>query len=108
MSRKPALIPHTLRMILPLVALAVLGWLSPLSTAATATPVAGNVVVIEATDPPRESNPTGRQELRLAGTIIDPVPLDPAVARDVNSAFMTRQVFRGLTRFDAELEPVPE
>ncbi|HLL49128.1 MAG TPA: peptide ABC transporter substrate-binding protein, partial [Thermomicrobiales bacterium] len=34
--------------------------------------------------------------------------LDPAVARDVNSAFMTRQVFRGLTRFDETLEPVPE
>jgi oligopeptide transport system substrate-binding protein len=65
-------------------------------------------VVIEAKDRPKESNPSGRQELRLAGTIIDPVPLDPAVARDVNSAFMTRQVFRGLTRFDENLEPVPE
>jgi peptide/nickel transport system substrate-binding protein/oligopeptide transport system substrate-binding protein len=70
--------------------------------------VAGVGVVIEAEDRPRESNPSGRQELRLAGTINDPVPLDPAVARDVNSAFMTRQVFRGLTRFDENLEPVPE
>ena len=32
----------------------------------------------------------------------------PLCARDVNSAFMTRQVFRGLTRFDENLEPVPE
>jgi peptide/nickel transport system substrate-binding protein/oligopeptide transport system substrate-binding protein len=66
------------------------------------------VVVIEAQERTRISNPTGRQELRLAGSIIDPVPLDPAVARDVNSAFLTRQVFRGLTRFDENLEPVPE
>jgi oligopeptide transport system substrate-binding protein len=108
MSRRPASIPRSFRMILPLVAIAVLGWLSPLSTAATATPIAGGGVVIEATNRPRESNPTGRQELRLAGTTVDPAPLDPAVARDVNSAFMTRQVFRGLTRFDENLEPVPE
>jgi peptide/nickel transport system substrate-binding protein/oligopeptide transport system substrate-binding protein len=108
MSRRPASIPRSFRMILPLVAIAVLGWLSPLSTAATATPIAGGSVVIEATNRPRESNPTGRQELRLAGTTVDPAPLDPAVARDVNSAFMTRQVFRGLTRFDENLEPVPE
>src|SRR3954469_3356486 len=107
MSRRPALIPRPFRMILPLVAIAVFGWLSPLTTTATATPVAGGVV-IEAHDRPRESNPTGRQELRLPGTTIDPAPLDPAVARDVNSAFMTRQVFRGLTRFDENLEPVPE
>jgi peptide/nickel transport system substrate-binding protein/oligopeptide transport system substrate-binding protein len=73
-----------------------------------ATPPAGVAVVIEAQDRTRVSDPTGRQDLRLAGTIIDPVPLDPAVARDVNSAFMTRQVFRGLTRFDENLEPVPE
>jgi oligopeptide transport system substrate-binding protein len=108
MSSRPALIPRSFRMILPLVAIAVIGWLSPLSTTATATPVAGDVVVIEATNRARESNPTGRQELRLAGTTLDPAPLDPAVARDVNSAFMTRQVFRGLTRFDENLEPVPE
>ncbi len=108
MSSRPAQIPRSFRMILPLVAIAVLGWLSPLSTTATATPVAGDVVVIEATNRARESNPTGRQELRLAGTTLDPAPLDPAVARDVNSAFMTRQVFRGLTRFDENLEPVPE
>jgi len=102
------LIPRPFRMIVPLVTIAVFGWLSPLTTTAAATPVAGGSVVIDAHDRPRESNPTGRQELRLAGTTIDPAPLDPAVARDVNSAFMTRQVFRGLTRFDENLEPVPE
>ena len=100
--------PRPFRMILPLVAIVLLGSLTPLIASAAATPVAGSVVVIEAKDRPRISNPTGRQELRLAGTIEDPAPLDPAVARDVNSAFMTRQVFRGLTRFDENLEPVPE
>ncbi len=102
----------------PLVALAVtcvLGSILPLlgenlvlAQETEATPVAADVVIIEAAERTRISNPTGRQELRLAGTIIDPIPLDPALARDVNSAFMTRQVFRGLTRFDENLEPVPE
>ncbi|MCD6058423.1 MAG: 4-phytase, partial [Thermomicrobiales bacterium] len=100
--------PRLFHLILPLVAIIVLGWLTPLIASAAATPVAGGVVVIEAEERPRESNPSGRQELRLAGSIEDPAPLDPAVARDVNSAFMTRQVFRGLTRFDENLEPVPE
>ena len=73
-----------------------------------ATPLPGGSIVLHANRVPRESNPTGEQVLRLAGTTIDPAPLDPAVARDVNSAFMARQVFRGLTRFDENLVPVPE
>ena len=107
-----------LRGFTPLVALVVTLLLGPIVTLpggrlvsaqeSVATPFSGEVVVIEAQDRTRDSSPTGRQELRLAGSIIDPVPLDPAVARDVNSAFLTRQVFRGLTRFDENLEPVPE
>jgi peptide/nickel transport system substrate-binding protein/oligopeptide transport system substrate-binding protein len=93
-------------LIVPLIAIVVLASLAPLTISAT-TPVAGGVV-IEAEERPKISNPSGRQELRLAGTINDPAPLDPAVARDVNSAFMTRQIFRGLTRFNENLEPVPE
>lgn len=77
-------------------------------SAQTATPLAGESHVIHANRVPRNSNPTGEQLLRLAGTTIDPVPLDPAFARDVNSAFMTRQVFRGLMKFDENLEPTPE
>ena len=78
------------------------------SLAQSATPVTGEPIVLQADHSPRNSNPTGEQLLRLAGTTIDPVPLDPAFARDVNSAFMTRQVFRGLTKFDQNLEPTPE
>ncbi len=76
--------------------------------AAQATPTTSETIVIEAGDRTRVANPTGDQVLRLAGTILDPAPLDPAFARDVNSAFMSRQVFRGLTKFDENLEPVPE
>ena len=76
--------------------------------AAQATPSPDGSVVIEAQNRVKVSNPTGVQELRLAGTTIDPAPLDPAFARDVNAAFMTRQVYRGLMRFDDSLQPVPE
>lgn len=81
---------------------------SPGVVAMQATPVADAAIVIETEERQRVSNPTGEQVLRLAGTVLDPAPLDPAFARDVNSAFMTRQVFRGLTRFGEDLEPVPE
>jgi oligopeptide transport system substrate-binding protein len=108
MNKRPATTLRSFFMILPLIVIVVLGSITPLVVSVAATPVPGGVVVIEAEARPKVSNPSGRQELRLAGTIIDPAPLDPAIARDVNSAFMTRQVFRGLTRFDENLEPVPE
>lgn len=76
--------------------------------AQVATPGASEAIVIQANREPRNTTPSGEQLLRLAGTTIDPAPLDPAFARDVNSAFLTRQVFRGLTKFDANLEPTPE
>jgi oligopeptide transport system substrate-binding protein len=108
MNKRPAKTPRPFRLILPLVAIVVLGGLTPLVASATATPEAGGVVVIEADARHREATPSGRQELRLAGTIDDPAPLDPAVATNTNAVFMARQVFRGLTRFDENLEPVPE
>jgi oligopeptide transport system substrate-binding protein len=80
----------------------------PVALAQEATPQASAPIVLHANRVPRNANPTGEQLLRLAGTTIDPTPLDPAFARDVNSAFLTRQVFRGLTRFDENLEPTPE
>ena len=114
MKKIPALPPRALALVIALVALW-LGMIGPVLTIApvvaqteSATPLPDGAIVIEATEQTRVSNPTGKQELRLAGSIIDPAPLDPAVARDVNSAFLARQVFRGLTRFDQDLEPVPE
>jgi oligopeptide transport system substrate-binding protein len=115
MKTKPAAAWRGLILAGALAIMLLAGWLTPAAErtssealAAQSTPIPGQPIVIEAKERPRVSHPTGKQELRLAGTTIDPTPLDPAFARDVNSAFMTRQVFRGLTRFDENLEPVPE
>lgn len=56
----------------------------------------------------RQARPTGEQHLRLVGPRDGPPSLAPATARDLSTAFLCRQVFRGLTRFDDELQPVPE
>ncbi len=69
---------------------------------------ADDVTVIEAVDEPREATPTGEQVLRMAGPSNGPESLDPAFSRDLSSAFLIRQIFRGLTRLDANLNPVPE
>lgn len=46
--------------------------------------------------------------LRLAGPVQEPESLDPALARDLATNFLLRQVFRSLVRFDEVLRPVPE
>lgn len=46
--------------------------------------------------------------LRLAGPVQGPQSLDPALARDLATNFLLRQMFRSLIRFDSELRPVPE
>ncbi len=46
--------------------------------------------------------------LRLAGPVQGPESFDPALARDLATNFLLRQVFRSLVRFDAALRPVPE
>lgn len=64
--------------------------------------------VITAQDEPLSATPRGEQTLRLAGPLDGPETLDPAFARDLSTAFIARQIFRGLTKFDATLQPVPE
>jgi oligopeptide transport system substrate-binding protein len=64
--------------------------------------------IIEAVDMPRAATPSGEQVLRLAGPAQGPDTLDPAYSRDLSSAFLIRQVYRGLTRLDRDLNPVPE
>jgi len=54
------------------------------------------------------ATPSGDQSLRLAGSVSGIATLDPALVRDLESAFMVRQVFRGLTSLDHALQPVPE
>lgn len=64
-------------------------------------------VVIEAADAPSRATPSGEQTLRLGGQSEGPDSLDPAFSRDLASAFLVRQIFRGLMTFDDDLEPVP-
>jgi len=77
-------------------------------TPPAATPAAEGPTVIEAPPPARRVAGSGDQTLRLAGPV-DPYPtLDPAQTRDLSTAFLVRQVFRGLVSLGADLQPVPE
>src|SRR3954463_15299496 len=64
---------------------------------------ADNVTVIEAPADDVVADPKGDQTLRLLGPNIGPETLDPAMSRDLSTAFFVRQVFRGLTRLDRNL-----
>ena len=75
--------------------------------AAVATPVAGRVV-IEATPEVSRATPSGEQVLRITGPVEPIATIDPALARDVTASFFSRLLFRGLTRLDDSLAPVPE
>ena len=52
--------------------------------------------------------PTGQQVLTLSGGPLDPSTLDPALIRDAESAFIARQIFRGLVKLSPDLKPVPD
>ncbi|MBA3415157.1 MAG: peptide ABC transporter substrate-binding protein [Chloroflexia bacterium] len=75
--------------------------------AVVATPAA-SPVVIEAAPEVSHAAPSGEQLLRLTGPVEPIVTLDPALARDVTASFFSRLLFRGLTRLDDSLAPVPE
>lgn len=57
---------------------------------------------------PSRSPWTPADGLRLAGPVQEPATLDPALARDLSTNFLLRQIFRSLIRFDAGLRPVPD
>src|SRR5579884_517985 len=73
-----------------------------------ATPLAGGGYVLTAAPASPRPAASGSQVLRIAGPAQGSVSMDPALARDVDTAFLVRQVFRGLTALNAQLEPVPE
>jgi ABC-type transport system substrate-binding protein len=75
----------------------------PAGAQAGATPT-----VLEAAPASSQASPSGEQTLRLIGTTDTLATLDPALARDVTAGFFARQIFRGLTRLDADLAPMPE
>ncbi len=64
--------------------------------------------------PPAPSTPTALPPAGSGGTLImtlgarDPTTLDPALAGDVTSAFVIRQLFSGLVRLDAAMEVQPD
>jgi oligopeptide transport system substrate-binding protein len=78
------------------------------SYAQGATPASGDTTVITAADQPIKANPSGDQTLVLAAPPDAPATLDPALTRDIGTTFIVRQIFRGLTRLDDTLQPVPE
>ncbi len=52
--------------------------------------------------------PSGGQTLTLSGGQLDPTSLDPALVQDAGTAFIVRQVFRGLVRLTPSLDAVPD
>jgi oligopeptide transport system substrate-binding protein len=58
--------------------------------------------------PGPKPTPKGAQTLTLAGPDQLPATLDPALIRDAGTAFLARQIFRGLVRLDDALNPVPD
>ena len=79
------------------------------SSAQVATPAtAREPVVITAGERVSNATPSGQQLFRMAGGIDDPVSIDPALARDLSTAFLVRQVYRGLTRLGDDLSAEPE
>jgi peptide/nickel transport system substrate-binding protein/oligopeptide transport system substrate-binding protein len=83
------------------------------ATADTATPPA-----IETTEsgervltaPTKGERPavSGEQQFVMAGSDDGPETLDPALVRDAESSFYTRQIFRGLVRLDNDMQAQPD
>jgi peptide/nickel transport system substrate-binding protein/oligopeptide transport system substrate-binding protein len=78
------------------------------ATPVTVTVQPGGETVIEGPPPAPAPPATGEQRLTLAGSPEGPLTLDPALVRDAESAFVVRQIFRGLVRLDGSLQPVPD
>ena len=76
-------------------------------TAAT-VPTASTPSALVAPQAAATPGATGAQTLTLVGPQGGPVTLDPALTQDADSAFVVRQIFRGLVRLDAQLKPVPD
>lgn len=76
---------------------------------ALASPLPARGLATVLTPPAKTGTPTprGPQTLTIAGGSSPPT-LDPALVRDVNSAFLAHQLFRGLVKLDATLNPVPD
>ena len=63
--------------------------------------------LIEATPTVSTAIPSGAQTMTIAGATNQIATLDPALARDSDTAFLIRQIYSGLVRFDDHLNPAP-
>lgn len=81
---------------------------APRATPAVTTATPGAELVLDAPAPRPAPPASGEQHLTLAGTPTGPLTLDPALVRDAESAFLARQIFRGLVTLDASLAVVPD
>lgn len=79
------------------------------SLPASATAIAATPGTTVPTSRTTASTPTprGAQDLTIAGGRA-PDTLDPALVRDVDTSFLAHQIFRGLVRLDAQLQPAPD
>ena len=73
----------------------------PAFLSAQGTPANGEATEYTQRRPLPTFNPSGDQVFRITGPIVDPVTIDPALVRDLSSAFLSRLAFRGLVVFDA-------
>ena len=80
----------------------------PAFLSAQGTPANGEATEYTQRRPLPAFTPSGDQVFRITGPIVDPVSIDPALVRDLSSAFLSRLAFRGLVVFDADLVPCLE
>jgi len=84
------------------------GAIRPPFLSAQGTPTSGEAIEFTNRRSLLTATPSGEQVFRISGPIVDPTSIDPALVRDLGSAFLTRLVFRGLIVFDGELNPCLE
>jgi len=75
---------------------------------APATPPVTNGGLLGTPAPRPAAKPSGSQTLTLAGGPYDPTTLDPALVRDADTAFIDRQIFRGLVKLGVDLNAEPD
>jgi ABC-type transport system substrate-binding protein len=75
---------------------------------ASATPTTNGTGLLGTPAPQPAAKPSGSQTLTLSGGPYDPTTLDPALVRDADTAFIDRQIFRGLVKLGTDLNAEPD
>ncbi|HEX7103928.1 MAG TPA: peptide ABC transporter substrate-binding protein [Nitrolancea sp.] len=74
----------------------------------SATPTTSGTGLLGTPAPHPAEKPSGTQALTLSGGPYDPTTLDPALVRDADTAFIDRQIFRGLVKLGSNLTAEPD